>query len=675
MALSQGSWSPTSGMRENWLVQVYETDGSGFKSFSFYDQTVNSVAYSGLILNKPNIRESINVFNSSARIGNLSIEIQDDSDLRQDLLLGSNYYLNGDVKIFSNLDSSASVANFNDIPQIYQGRLESVKHNDSTITLNIVAKRPYDNVTVPNVFSAEKIPAPLAYGDFSDAGDRSPVTKLNGTPNFFRKVPFTKYDTTGISLVTGTTAESEDENIYTYLNNYDAFIHYSVGETENATASNVKVNKIPVSGKYIYQVPPVSNTSATTSTEIAVANLSNTYDNNDSTEGTFTFPVGGVSNGTYTHKERYTLDDEIETGQQARAYFDTSSVNDIVEAHVKLYLLDADNANVGTGNESIFTGNVSNRTVSVTATGNAKKIDVEVQFQYSSGSSPAAVVELKEVFSYITKYNEEIEYAYLGYSGEAQGYKSSSTRVTKIHEAHRSFVHSILGVDTDGAGSADPTGWSALDTDRSSWTIRYNQLKPLPAKKILDQMQFEGGFVSVFEADGDIRYIHVKNSYSSADHTLDKNDLSNIQYTHTPISDVVTDILVNYDPHPAKRVYRSQQTASESTIRGNYNISTAQVVTVNLDMLSGGIGSDLTPSTANAGFIDYYGNLRSSPRIIMTAEVVNPAKFNMEIGDICSFSSMLPATAFNKSFSGAYFMITSISRTLGRIQAQFTEVS
>jgi hypothetical protein len=47
----------------------------------------------------------------------------------------------------------------------------------------------------------------------------------------------------------------------------------------------------------------------------------------------------------------------------------------------------------------------------------------------------------------------------------------------------------------------------------------------------------------------------------------------------------------------------------------------------------------------------------------------------MEIGDICTFSSMLPSTAFNKSFSGAYFMITSISRTLGRIQAQFTEVS
>ena len=677
MALSKGSWSPTTGMKENWLVQVYETDASGFKSFSFYDQTVNSVAYSGIILNSPNIRESINIFNSTSRIGNLSIDLQDDSDLRQDLLLGSNYYLNGTVKIFSNLDTSSSVANFNNIPQIYQGRLESVKHNDTTITLNIVAKRPYDNVTVPNVFSAEKIPAPLAYGNFSDtSADRTATTKVNGSPNFFRKVPFTKYDSTGISLITGTTAEGDDENIYTYLSNYDAFIHYSVGETENVTASDVKVNKMPVSGKYIYQVPPSSSTSVTTSTEIAVANLSNTYDNNDSTEGTFTFPVGGVSNGTYTHKERYTLDDEIEEGQQARAYFDTSSVSDIQEAHVKLYLLDADNNNVGTGNESIFTGNVSNRTVTVTATGNAKKIDVEVQFQYASGSSPGAVVELKEVFSYITKFNEEIEFAYLGYSGETQGYKSSSARVDKIHEAHRSFVHNILGVDTDGAGSADPTGWSALDTDRSSWTVRYNLLEPTPAKKVLDKMQFEGGFVSVFEAGGDIRYIHVKNSYSSADHTLDKNDLRNIQYSHTPISKIITDITVNYDPHPAKgRIYRSQQTASESTIRGNYNIATAQVITVNLDMLSGGIGSDLTPSTANAGFIDYYGNLRSSPRIIFSAEVVNPAKFNMEIGDICTFSSMLPSTAFNKSFSGAYFMITSISRTLGRIQAQFTEVS
>ena len=84
---------------------------------------------------------------------------------------------------------------------------------------------------------------------------------------------------------------------------------------------------------------------------------------------------------------------------------------------------------------------------------------------------------------------------------------------------------------------------------------------------------------------------------------------------------------------------------------------------------------DLTPSSANAGFIDYYGNLRSSPRVILNAGIVNPTLFDMELGDICTFSSMLPSTAFNKSFSGAYFMVTSLTRKSGKLQAQFIEVS
>ena len=33
MALSQGSWSPTSGMRENWLVQIDDSSGSNTKYY------------------------------------------------------------------------------------------------------------------------------------------------------------------------------------------------------------------------------------------------------------------------------------------------------------------------------------------------------------------------------------------------------------------------------------------------------------------------------------------------------------------------------------------------------------------------------------------------------------------------------------------------------------------
>ena len=33
MAISQGSWAPTSGMRENWLVQVDDSSGSNTNYF------------------------------------------------------------------------------------------------------------------------------------------------------------------------------------------------------------------------------------------------------------------------------------------------------------------------------------------------------------------------------------------------------------------------------------------------------------------------------------------------------------------------------------------------------------------------------------------------------------------------------------------------------------------
>ena len=73
--------------------------------------------------------------------------------------------------------------------------------------------------------------------------------------------------------------------------------------------------------------------------------------------------------------------------------------------------------------------------------------------------------------------------------------------------------------------------------------------------------------------------------------------------------------------------------------------------------------------------MNYYGNLKAEPRVIIKAEVVNPAKFTMEIGDICTFSSMLPTKAFNKSYSGRYFMITELVRSSGKLSATFLDVT
>ena len=155
MAISQGSWSPASGMRENWLVQIEDSSGSNTKYYSFFDQTVASKNYLGKILNNPSIRESIDLFTSKSNLSNVTIEIDNTDNQAEDLVFGTNYYINRDVKIYSNLQSG-SPANFDNIPLIYQGRLESVTHNDESLTLSIIAKRPWDNVKVPDAYSTAK---------------------------------------------------------------------------------------------------------------------------------------------------------------------------------------------------------------------------------------------------------------------------------------------------------------------------------------------------------------------------------------------------------------------------------------------------------------------------------------------------------------------------------------
>ena len=204
------------------------------------------------------------------------------------------------------------------------------------------------------------------------------------------------------------------------------------------------------------------------------------------------------------------------------------------------------------------------------------------------------------------------------------------------------------------------------------------ELKHKTAKSILDKLAYEGGFCYTQTADGTLKYIFVKNAYSSANHTLDKNDLAGVSFTHTPASDLFTDVTVNYNPHPARNEYRSQQTATDSTTRSKYNLASNEgKYTINLDILNSSIGDDITgaENDPNDGFIEYYGNLRNRPRVILSAEIVNPTLFDMELGDICTFSNMIPTKAFNMSFSSKYFMVTSLTRSSGKLQAEFTDVT
>ncbi len=655
MAISQGSWSPASGMRENWLVQIEDSSGSNTKYYSFFDQTVASQNYLGKILNNPSIRESIDLFTSKSNLSNVTIEIDNTDNQAEDLVFGTNYYINRDVKIYSNLQSG-SPANFDNIPLIYQGRLESVTHNDESLTLSIIAKRPWDNVKVPDAYSTAKTLGSLVYGDYT--GNSGLDFSSNYTNNNYHPAPLDSLEEYADQI--GTSSLS-NINAAEYSKKYDAFLPYVAPDTSTTTSGGIQTFTVPndFARNYFDQAESVSNTNT-----VNVSNKDNSVDKNLTTYATMT----AVGTGTFSATETftYTLNSTHEISSVAAKYkVQTSS--GVTDRNV-IVTITADGKNT----QATHTSTTTDQTISVSSIASGTtSATLSFQFNHNTIGTEAYSFEVRLYELYVSYfvYGDEQEIVYSATDGLNRSYSSGTA--TKVHEFHRDLFYRFLGV-TDS-----PIGWSDLDTDRSSWTGRYWTLEQKPIKQLLDKMAYEGGFCYTYSANGTLKYIYVKNSYSSADHTLDKNDLSGISIDHTPINDLITDITVNYDAHPAKKgTYRNQATASESTIRSNYNIASDEAkLQVNLDALVGGIGSDLTPTTPNAGFIDYYGNLLSEPRVIINTKVENPALFTMELGDICTLSNMLPAKAFNKSYSGLYFMVTSISRSSGKFQIELTEVS
>ena len=665
MAISHGSWSPTSGMRENWLVQIDDSGGSNKKYYSFFDQTVNSVAYSGRILNTPSIRESINIFKSSTSTSNLTLEIDNSDETTDTLLFWTHHYLNREVRIYSCLESG-TVANLNNVPLIYTGRLESMTHNENSVTLNIVAKTPWDNVNLPNQYTSAKNVGLLVYGDYT--GNSSANFTGNYTNANYHPAP---YDSSSEFIDQVGTSNLSNVNPAEYSTKYDKFIPYISADSSTSTSGAAQTFTVPNDFFQSYY-EQASSQSSTTVSGITVSNGANCIDGNLTNYTTISCSGSGLFSGT----ETFTF---AIPSTHARSNFVAKykvQTNSGVSDRNVVVTLTADgqsDANThGSSTTSDTTAEVTNLNTGTTSA------TLTIAFTHTDLGTTGYSFEVRlyEMYAVYYIYGDEQDEVYSATDGPAANSNwdsSGGTTLTELHEFHRDICHRYLGL------TATPVGYSDLNSAKD-WQGRLWETKSKPIKQILDKLAFEGGFCYTFSAAGVLKYIFAKDSYSSADVTLDKNDLDDVQVSHTPISDMIMDITVNYNKHPAKDGYRSQATDNDSTLRTNYNIASGeQKFTFNLDYLTSGQGSDLDCSSGdpNDGFMNYYGSLSVSPRIIVKARVVNPAKFTMELGDICTFSSMPTAKAFNKAWSadGGYYMVTSISRTSGRLDCEFINIT
>jgi len=152
----------------------------GFLPLSTTDTSIDDTFYHGVISNTGSIRDSIDLENSKAKTSNLSINVFNfnykGNDLSTELLFGSYNYFNYNVRVYSQLNDNSSLSN---CLQIYQGRLINIQHNDSSLSLEITEKKPWDFLSLPlNKTNTNKTYVPVVYGNYT------PETSTVSSPDF-----------------------------------------------------------------------------------------------------------------------------------------------------------------------------------------------------------------------------------------------------------------------------------------------------------------------------------------------------------------------------------------------------------------------------------------------------------------------------------------------------------
>ena len=286
--------SKLGNIQENWIVQLgYDDEGANdWTGIALSDTTVGGVFYHGAITNKPSIRSSIDLANSTAKTGNISLSVINfqfkGDDFSAELFLGTRKYINRDVKIYSQLNGDTTLAN---CLQIYQGRLIDISHDDSTISLQLTEQRPWDFISIPlpdSKTTSNNIPIPVSYGAFtknSATTFASPLFVSALTAKTYRPVQFNKTNDEQSLYVDGVPSGSNSELAH-YEKGVDVFVPFENGVAGTSSTDGADHAKIePLQIRAFKQ--RADTYEAITNATVTVANIGDSINADDTDAATF----------------------------------------------------------------------------------------------------------------------------------------------------------------------------------------------------------------------------------------------------------------------------------------------------------------------------------------------------------------------------------------------------
>ena len=703
----------------------------GFLPLAMRDTTIDDVFYHGVVKSNPSIRESIDLVKSKSKVGNLSVNLintkYQGSDLSAELFLGSNNYYNRNVKVYSQLNEMSDIS---ECLQIYHGRLTDISHDDSSVKLSIVQKSPWDNKSLPVDKSIRGTFHPVVYGAFTTNNSTYAAPRFLENSTYFKHhvfpvpVDFVNlyFHCLGHKSVTSTDAtlhfyesavdefiplhdvnnssstsyiSTEGQNFYTNYNLQRSFWFKpkaSVGSHDWTNVDNLVEPTTAEDDSTSY-----ANTSMMTASTSAA---SVTHDE----DTTFTLPAFSDFAATTGSTHGFTVEIRSEA---VTFYSSTNQSAGLASHHYALYDYSTGSVIQIGSNSSAATTAVGSGT-SVTISANTKSKDLKTTYNADGykdgfvlrwrrfaqtntdvGGDPEVrgfgtlriydvrfKVTLALAIADNTEHKSKIPNIKQLYSG-ADGFTASwdGDAITLGHEAHRDMLIRYAGMPT-----IEPENWSTLNADRSTWTIRHWINKDTTLLKALEKLQYEFGFIHKISPDGKSKYIWIHGTGSNnalqasdAATTLKKADITSLNISTTPVSQIMTKAVINTEKHPAKNSYITSTTSTNATPRATYNIKSKEnTSTINLDALT------LAPNTTiqtdkQSDFFSYYSQATGDVKKVISCDIINAQKgYLLEAGDVIKFDDM-PVVPFADDWND-YYMITSLVRSAGTIKIKAREI-
>jgi len=693
LAVTRGEMGTTAATHDDDDVLYWQN----FFPIAFSDTTYNAVFYHGAVLNKPSIRESIDLANATAKTSNISVTIPDfkyqGSAISKELFGGTNNYINQEVKVLSQIDA--------DTPnQIGSFRLVDVSTDGNKINLSLASHRPWDYITIPQAKTAKNNYFPVVYGNFTkNASTRDSQAFCSSKALYPCPV-----EQRSSSYLKGLQPQvlSGDARLHLYEEEIDAFVPLTKSDnTYRDTAvvdgdghSTIIENDLFrgfITKGFIEQgssdnefTNPAfavdDQNTAETSTDASKS--FNTINGADSTDFSLVLDCPQIV-GTISEAKIAVVYERITTLNSGTAvglvYVRDLADNDLISGY---NYSGGTNTTSGTSNDvtlvlsqgqlpTNYGAKIVNAVVSgtynLTVTLNISDARLKVKANLDFANNKEAAIQTLN----------GVKMLYCGADGLTESWSGLSGAITEVHQAHRDLLIRFADMTTD-----TPTGWSDLDSAKDGWTIRWWTLDEIELKEVLDQMAYEGGFIFRFKSDGTPQYIHIPNS-PSTDQTLSKHDIADMGVKATPFSELITKREISYEKHPAESRYLSTITTEDTTNnpRQKWGVKSKEnIEDVKLDMLVGDVG-DANPGNDNPNdsFAGYYNKIFGDIKLLISCAIVNPIYYSLEVGDVIEFdeNNMFPETPLgynSATWNNLQMMITSTNRTPGKLKITAREI-